>query len=320
MDLKLLENIVAIADYENISKAAEALFITQSGLNQQLIKLENDLGTPLFYRTKRHLHPTEAGRIYLESAREILKIKRCAYTRIQDLADSTIGEIHFGLSFEHGVEMFISISPAFNQKYPGVRVHLAEQKVSKQLDMIRSGQLDMAFVMLHEHDKNENQYIPLCREELVLGCPIHHPLAAYAAPPGQPLTTLPLSLFKNEKFAFMFPGSTMRSVIDPLFFKSGFQPDILFETTMNFALAQLVSNGLCCTILPQSYARDTTNTAWFRLEDEPSWMWEITHSKNMVLSEASWYLIELSKQYAACMKKHWEAHQLGIPDRPLKLK
>ena len=43
MDLKLLEYIVAIADYGNITKAAEALYITQSGLNQQLIKLEKEL-------------------------------------------------------------------------------------------------------------------------------------------------------------------------------------------------------------------------------------------------------------------------------------
>ena len=48
MELRQLEYIVAIADQGNITKAAESLFITQSGLNQQLIKLEQELGIQLF--------------------------------------------------------------------------------------------------------------------------------------------------------------------------------------------------------------------------------------------------------------------------------
>lgn len=69
MDLKQLEYIIAIADYGNITKAAEALFITQSGLNQQLIRLEKELNIQLFERNKRHLHLTQAGEIYVNHSR-----------------------------------------------------------------------------------------------------------------------------------------------------------------------------------------------------------------------------------------------------------
>lgn len=62
MELRQLEYIVAIADQGNITKAAESLFITQSGLNQQLIKLEQELGIQLFYRDKHHLQMTAAGK------------------------------------------------------------------------------------------------------------------------------------------------------------------------------------------------------------------------------------------------------------------
>ena len=51
MDFRQLEYIVAIAENKSISKAAETLFISQSGLNQQLIKLEKELGLQLFDRT-----------------------------------------------------------------------------------------------------------------------------------------------------------------------------------------------------------------------------------------------------------------------------
>ena len=60
MDLKQIEYILKIAEEQNITHAAEKLFITQSALNQQLLKLEKELGTPLFYRSRTDWHPTPA--------------------------------------------------------------------------------------------------------------------------------------------------------------------------------------------------------------------------------------------------------------------
>ena len=58
-----------IAEENNITHAAAKLFITQSALNQQLIKLENELGTPLFHRSRTNWHLTEAGMIYVKTPR-----------------------------------------------------------------------------------------------------------------------------------------------------------------------------------------------------------------------------------------------------------
>ena len=57
MNFKILEYIVAIAETGNVTKAAERLFISQSGLNQQLIKLETELGTPLFQPLQKRNAP-----------------------------------------------------------------------------------------------------------------------------------------------------------------------------------------------------------------------------------------------------------------------
>lgn len=78
MDLRQLENIIRINEERSITKAAEKLFITQSALNQQLQKLEAELGTPLFVRTRSDWRPTPAGEVYLDAARQILNIKRDA--------------------------------------------------------------------------------------------------------------------------------------------------------------------------------------------------------------------------------------------------
>lgn len=62
MDLKQIEYIVKIAETGSITRAAEQLFITQSALNQQLLKLEQQLGIKLFVRHKHDMTPTSAGR------------------------------------------------------------------------------------------------------------------------------------------------------------------------------------------------------------------------------------------------------------------
>ena len=63
MELQQIRYILAIAEEKNITKAAEKLFVSQSALSQQLLKLEQELGTPLFERSGRILELTEAGRI-----------------------------------------------------------------------------------------------------------------------------------------------------------------------------------------------------------------------------------------------------------------
>ncbi|WP_337553375.1 LysR family transcriptional regulator [Acidaminococcus fermentans] len=88
MDIQVLEYIVTIADCGSISRAAQKLFITQSGLNQQLIKLENRLGIKIFERDNHHLEITPAGQLIVDSATEILRIRRNTLTQLSDLQSS----------------------------------------------------------------------------------------------------------------------------------------------------------------------------------------------------------------------------------------
>ena len=76
MDTRQMEYIIQISEERSITKAAEKLFITQSALNQQLQKLEKELGLPLFVRTRSDWHLTPAGEIYINTARQILNLKK----------------------------------------------------------------------------------------------------------------------------------------------------------------------------------------------------------------------------------------------------
>ena len=98
MDTKQIEYILKIAEENNITRAADKLFLTQSALNQQLLKLEKELGTPLFYRSRTNWRPTEAGEVYLRNAREILRLKKDTYNQISDIAATRQGRLSIGFT------------------------------------------------------------------------------------------------------------------------------------------------------------------------------------------------------------------------------
>ncbi len=300
MDLKLLQYIVAISEHKSISKAAETMYISQSGMNQQLIRLEKELGLQLFDRDKHHLQLTQAGKIYVENAKDILRIQKDTYRMLSDLKDDRCGDIKIGLTLEHGIDLFTSVFQEFNQHYPGINFHLQECHVAKQHELLSSGDLDLGIVMLSPADRTALEYIPLYQEELVLGVPKRSPLAAAFPAEGNRLPTAELSAFQSETFALMFPGSTMRTLIDAAFRQAGYSPKILIETGMNHALAKLVSTGLCCTILPLSRAVASPcwpDIAWFHLRSPLIWDVAIAHRKSTYLSQAVRYFIQLAIRY-----------------------
>lgn len=100
MDLKQIEYILKIAEEKSITRAAEKLFLTQPALNQQLLRLEKELGTPLFIRGRKHLELTPAGEIYIKNATIMLDLKRETYREISDIAGVFNHSLKIGLTPE----------------------------------------------------------------------------------------------------------------------------------------------------------------------------------------------------------------------------
>ncbi len=297
MDLKQLEYIVMIAEENSITKAAERLFITQSGLNQQLLKLEAELGIQLFHRSKNDFRLTEAGQVYVSYAKKILQLKHEAYNILNDMADNKTGTLRIGLTPERGTPMFMSIYPDFYARYPRITIEPLEIGVKEQLSRISKGYLDLGFVTVTDRDRSSFEYVHLLSEELVLAIPRTHPAAAAAAAPGEPFPVISLEEFKNNRFVLMTKGSTMRNLINPLFKEAGFRPDILFESASNFTLRSIVKRRLACTILPAAYAGPDPDIAYFRLLSHPSWELTAVYKKGSYQMKAAKDFIQLAEEY-----------------------
>ena len=307
MDLKQIEYIVKIDDEHSITRAAEKLFVTQSALNQQLLRLEKELGAPLFHRSKVDMRPTEIGQVYLDNAREILRIKQRTYNLINDMTDAKKGRLSIGFTPGRGSEMFTHVYPSFHQAYPNVIVEPHELSVHRQQQMISQGNLDIGFQTLSERQRTDSEYIKLGEEEIfmyslsVLLVPSIHPAAEQLAATqtaSAPFPIANLTLFQYEPFVLMYKESTIRAITDEIFRKSGFTPNVLFETASNNTVLSMIEANLCCGVVPEYYVRRLPKgISCFAFPTHPSWDIAANYRKNGYLSEAAKYFIELVRNF-----------------------
>lgn len=307
MDTKQIEYILKIAEENNITRAADKLFITQSALNQQLLKLEKELGTPLFHRSRVNWRPTKAGEIYLHNAREILRLKKDTYNQISDIADTRRGRLSIGFTPGRGINMFTSIYPVFHQKYPDIIVEPVEKSVHELQQMISDDSLDIAFLTLRQEDHTNDEYIILVKEEILLAIPAGHPLGALAAPPGEPFSLMDIRQLQYEPFVLMDKNSTMRTLANNIFKQAGFSPNILFETRNNNTIIYMVQTNLCCGLVPSYYAQNLPdNIAFFRLPAHPAWHVAASYKRNAYLSKPA-------RLFISMVKEHWATNPLDRP-------
>lgn len=289
--------ILTIAEEGGITKAAGKLFITQSALDQQLLKLENELGTQLFYRSRSNFSLTAAGKVYVEYAKQIVGLKSEAYRIIHDLADRQKGTLALAFAPERGMEMFMGVYPSFYQSFPEINVVPREIGVKRQLEMLQNDELDLGFVSMARTEIPGLVCTPLKTEEFVLIAPMDHPLSDLAAPPGQPLTVLEPERLDGLTLCLMVRDSTQRAIIDPLLDSRGVKPELFLETASNRANVSMVRRGLSCSIVPYYYVKDTRDVLRFRLAGAPSWTISACCRRNRYLTKAAQHFIQLAQAY-----------------------
>ena len=93
MDLRHLRYFIAVAEEENIGRAANRLHISQPPLTRQIQQLEDELGVRLFRRTPKGMELTQAGELFLEEARNIRAVVEQATERTQRAGQGKLGRI-----------------------------------------------------------------------------------------------------------------------------------------------------------------------------------------------------------------------------------
>jgi DNA-binding transcriptional LysR family regulator len=147
MELRHLRYFIAVAEEENVSRAAVKLHVSQPALSRQVRDLEEELGFPLLERTAKSVKLTEAGRAFLQEARDVVRHAQEAVKRTKAIAAGERGEIHVGYAPSLTIEILPRTLRLFQSRFPKVRVSLHDLSTEEMLDRLGKGKLDVALVV-----------------------------------------------------------------------------------------------------------------------------------------------------------------------------
>lgn len=291
MDFRQLNYIITIAKEQNITHAAEKLYITRSALNYSLLNLEKELGVQLFKRLPNRLIPTYAGELYLEKAQQILNNYHELEHIMSGIADSSSGRINLGITVAGGQQNLMDIFPDFHQRYPGFSLKLIEGNVKFLEKNLLEGTIDLAWSGTITQNPLLDSIVTRPVSTLCLAVARDNPVVSRYHLEEKADDYVDLSLFKDETFITMNKDTFVRAIIDSYFSYAGIRPNILMQCSRLDMVAHFIANTKAIGFLPKE--RCTPSILTFHLKPELEISQTIFFRKGQIFTEAEKYLIQL---------------------------
>ena len=174
MNAKQYKYVLTLAQEGSFSKAADVLNITQPSLSQYIKKIERQLGLPLFDRTNTCLRLTDAGRVYVETARKVLDLEHQMDVQLTDLRSYKTGSLIIGAAPYRAATMLPVIASAFLSIHPGIQLVVKEGTTAELVEGMERGEYDLCLTML-PIDTELFYYEKVLEEEMVLAVPAAYP-------------------------------------------------------------------------------------------------------------------------------------------------
>lgn len=229
MDFRELTYVLAIEKYQNITRAAEALYISQPTLSKFLIALEQQLGLKLFRKVGNKYILTYAGEQYVSTAKEILLLKSNLDIQLADILKKDVGVLNVAFARMRCTYMLPAILPVFQRDHPNIKVNVFEGSSDENDRLLLEGKAEIAFYSEPETLNPLIEYETLGQEEMLICLCRDHPLGRYAHPnPSSRYPRLDPRLLSNELILQMMPDQRTRQLTDHYFGSIGLK----FENTM----------------------------------------------------------------------------------------
>jgi len=199
MELRYLRYFVAVARERHFTKAAKVLGISQPPLSQQIKKLEDEVGTPLFRRLTRGIELTEAGEAFYEDACKILALSDTALEKARGIARGLNGNLSIGITSSDAFNPKIfALIHQYQRQNMAVKIHQVEANMSVLMAMLAEGKLDIAFVRLPCESSKAFELKILDREQMIVALHCDHPLAKSKSLALEQLRDTTIILFPEE--------------------------------------------------------------------------------------------------------------------------
>lgn len=294
LDVKYLNYIIAIAKKRNMTKAAEELYVSQSSLSQYLTKLEQEVGTPLFYRAKGELTLTPAGELYVKAAEQVIHIQKDLYKEISGLDQK--GHITVGVTSQFALSMLSAIIPQFKKQYPDVTIEISETNPPNLTKMLVEENIDLGIMAAVSKSPFDDQMEILRTEEVYFAIPVDHPFHK-ERPDGSITFEDFVRYFHDDNFLLAKKGSSIGFLADQIFSACHFKPSGMLETNSILTTRSMVASGVGVTFIADSCATDREHVAYYSMEPKLTRYNAVVRRKNWVMSEPEQVFYGMIRNY-----------------------
>lgn len=242
MDFRQLRYFIAIAETGSFSRAAEVLRVAQPALSQHVLKMEAELGVPLFLRGSRGVQLTEAGQRLLGEARAIQSRFEGLLDRVLGNETAPRGEVRFGMPSTISEQIGVQMIETAQANYPAIELRISEAMSGFILNWLREDVVDIAVLFDMPEMRGLTRNV-LLTEEIVLFAATDIP----GAPEADTVT-----LRSALRLPLILPGRQhgLRTLIDACALSIGTVCEPRTEIDSYGQIKQLIARGSHYSMLP----------------------------------------------------------------------
>lgn len=245
MELRQLEYFRTVCQFNNITKAANSLHVSQPSITVAIQKLEEELGVKLFDRSQKQLALTPEGSTFLQRVSAILDRVQDVEREMHDYRILQKGSIKIGIPPMIGAFLFPYIFAKFQQAYPYLKIIATEEGSLSIRSRLERGELDVGIIIASPSPRLNT--VPIVSGEILACLPPRHPLGMLPSIPFGEFRDQPLILFKEDTYS--------RQLILKECQAHQFTPNIVFSSGQIETTLGLVGQGVGITFLLDVIAR-----------------------------------------------------------------
>ena len=241
--LQQIRYLAAVVEYENFTRAAEALRVSQPTLSQQIKQLEKQLGVQLLDRSGRSVRLTDAGENFLGYARRALRELDAGTRAVHDVQDLSRGSLRLAVTPTFTAYLIGPLIERFNASYPGITLGVQEMTQDRIEAALAADTLDLG-IAFDQVRSSEIEAQALFVETLGLVVGNQHPRAGTHEP-------LDLHALEQVRLVLLSSDFATRRHIDGYFRDHGIAPRIVIEADSISAIVEIIRRGQLATVLPE---------------------------------------------------------------------
>jgi DNA-binding transcriptional LysR family regulator len=242
IQLVQVEGFLEVARRGSVSRAAEALFVTQPTLTARLHSLERELGTPLFVRTPHGMRLTDAGRAWVPYAERALRALVDGRDVLEQVRSASAGHLMIGAAPAVSTYILPGLLEEFVAAHPRVEVSVRTGHSEDVVDLVLRDEVQIGLGRAIRHPDLELR--PFHTEELVLVCAPTHPFTKRRE--------VPMEEVANERLIMFDITSSYYEITQAAFLSVGVKLRGLMELDSIEAAKKMVERSLGVALLPRT--------------------------------------------------------------------